>query len=1214
MGGGAYLTNRNINNNLALNNKQEQEVDPIQSAINSVTTSTPITPTAITSGVDSLDQAITPIASDRTTTQLFSDYGAAPQQETAAPQQETAVTAVPTQAYDLTNMNQLSQANAQVGSQGQPVAVGFSYDPVTGEYIEDVSAFGVIGDAAFKRYSPEEFNTKYGQALTPFQAQTADPVAPTYNPEDILKQARGLMDVDLANDLNGDGRITSADALAAAKTQNITTPTAQQETSEPVVAPTSWSNGGPPNLNAEGIDLNKKIATNSYGGVLKYSQLPPEDQAVVDARRASEQTSSYTPYKGATALMNEVNYGVGQQYDSPEEALSAFPSFLSGLKEKSVTTDAKFNTKNYDPSEFTMAGVSPVGGVSKRASQKSTIDYLTKNNIPMSKVVDGQTRYLTTGLGSDVLYDILGEETLNKTNGDKGGSYQDTGPVGTYSTIHVDPESPLNNPILNVLGAVIPPLGLAITGVKGVTGETLHAGDWLKLANAGLEQAGAIKPPSAGAGGMGPVDNGVGLFDTTYEQTQNIMEAAAAAGSDGNPAEILIKGFGVTDDALASIGLDEAAFDDSIVDYTGFVEGVEQAASQVANGDSIEDAIKGGVLDYVIESESDIDLGIVTDAIDAVGGFLDDNIFQPILETVEAVDLGSIEDTVRDLGREFDDEVLQEIKGGIEEFAPQVEDFVKTVGGGVIDVVETAGGLTRDVIETVGGEVLTALEPIGSQLEDIAKATGSTVEDVLKGVAGVGEDILSGVGEVGQDVIDALGPLGSQLEDIARTTGSTVEDVIKGVVDVVETAGGAAVDAVETVGGEVIDVVEAVGGNVVDFVETVGGTVIDTVETVGGGIVTVVETASGEIVNVVEKVGGEVIDALEPIGTAITDIAKVTGQTVEDVLEGVGDIAGELSDEIGDAIKAGGDALEDFITPIGETIEDIAKATGSTVEDVLKGVASVGGEIIDEVGEVGQDVIDALGPLGDTLEDIAKATGSTVGDVLEGVAELTSDVAETIVDVVEPIGKAVEEIAKVTGSTVEDVLKGVGDLTEDLGSGLLDAIETGGQALEDFITPIGETIADIAKATGSTVEDVLKGVASVGEDILGGVGDVGQEVIDALGPLGSTLEDFAKATGKTLEEVVSELGGLGEDILGGVADVGGEVIDAVKASGLSTEGMLQSGFAGLSAQQAAEADSARRLAVATRTTDSLFSEFKGFKTEIGGTPQELVQLTQRKRR
>ena len=874
MGGGAYLTNRNINNSLALKNQQEQKVDPIQSAINGVTSTAPVS-----LGVDSLDQAITPLDSSRTTTQLFSDYG-------AAPQQETAVTAVPTQA-------------------------------------------------------------------------TAGLVAPTYNPKDILKQANGLMDVDLANDLNGDGRITSADALIAAKTQNITTPTAQQETTEPVVAPTSWSNGGPPNLNAEGIDLNKKIATNSYGGALKYSQLPPEDQAVVDARRAASVGIPPTTYQGVVGQ----DYGVGQQYETPEEALSALPAYLDSLEQQREVTDKEFNRLNYDPSEFVRAGFSPTpGSVSKGAALDSTIDYITKNKIPLSKEVDGQTRYLTTGLGADV---FRADENFDY----KAGEYKALGPVGTYSTIHVDPESPLNNPILNVLGAVVPPLGLAITGVKAVTGETLHAGDWLKLANAGLEQAGAIEPPSAGAGGMGPVDNGVGLFDTTYEQTQNIMEAAAAAGSDGNPAEILIKGFGVTDDALASIGLDEAAFDDSIVDYTGFVEGVEQAASQVANGDSIEDAIKGGVLDYVIESESDIDLGIVTDAIDAVGGFLDDNIFQPILETIEAVDLGSIEDTVRDLGREFDDEVLQEIKGGIETFAPQVEDFVKTVGGGVVDVAETVGGAAVDVVETVGG-----------------------------GVA----------------------------------------------------------------------------------------------------------------------------DALEPIGTAITDIAKVTGSTVGDVLEGVGDIAGDLSDEIGDAIKAGGDALEDFITPIGETIEDIAKATGSTVEDVLKGVASVGEDIIGEVGDVGQDVIDAL-------------------------------------------------------------------------------------------EPIGETIEDIAKATGSTVEDVLKGVASVGEDILGGVGDVGQEVIDALGPLGSTLEDFAKATGKTLEEVVSELGGLGEDILGGVADVGGEVIDAVKASGLSTEGMLQSGFAGLSAQQAAEAESARRLAVATRTTDSLFSDFKGFKTEIGGTPIELVELIQRNR-
>ncbi|MDB0009280.1 hypothetical protein N9E37_03990, partial [Luminiphilus sp.] len=329
-----------------------EEVDPIQEAISNVAPPiSTVTPTVIAPTVDSLDQAITPIASDRTTTQLFSDYGAAPQQETAV-------------------------------------------------------------------------------------------------------------------------------------------------TAEPVVAPTSWVSGGPPNLNAEGINLNKELATNSYGGALKYSQLPPEDQAVVDARREAGLSSPGTPYKGATALMNEVNYGVGQQYDSPEEALSAFPSFLSSLKEKSVATDAEFNTKNYDPSEFTMAGVSPVGGVSGRAAEESAVDYLTKNNIPMSKVVDGQTRYLTTGLGSNVLYDILGEETLNKTNGDKGGSYQEMGPVGTYSTVHVDPESPLDSPFLAVVGMFLPPVALATTAMKAVTGETLHAGDWMQLATAGFKYYQSKFPPS----------------------------------------------------------------------------------------------------------------------------------------------------------------------------------------------------------------------------------------------------------------------------------------------------------------------------------------------------------------------------------------------------------------------------------------------------------------------------------------------------------------------------------------------------------------------------------------------------------------------------------------------------------------------------------------------------------------------------------------------
>lgn len=303
MGGGAYLTNRNINNNLALKNQQEQEVDPIAAAIRNVSTPVSIvTPMAVTPKVDSLDQAITPIASNRTTTQLFPDYA-----------------------------------------------------PATPEV-----------------------------------------------------------------------------AIAA-----------------PVTGPTPWVSGGASNLNAEGIDLNKQLATNSYGGQLLYSQLSRADQAVVDARRTAEKASSptgATPYQG----VERQDFGVGTQYETPEEALSALPDYLGSLSQLSETADEKYNLRNYDPMDFVRAGfTSTSGSVGKAASVDSAVDYLNKNKVPMSKEIDGETRYLTTGLGSDVLFETIGEEGGLKTKG----GYKDLGPVGTYSTVYVPPVSPLNDPVLQVVGA-----------------------------------------------------------------------------------------------------------------------------------------------------------------------------------------------------------------------------------------------------------------------------------------------------------------------------------------------------------------------------------------------------------------------------------------------------------------------------------------------------------------------------------------------------------------------------------------------------------------------------------------------------------------------------------------------------------------------------------------------------------------------------------------
>ena len=180
------------------------------------------------------------------------------------------------------------------------------------------------------------------------------------------------------------------------------------------VAPTSWVSGGSPNLNSEGIDLNKQIATNAYGGALKYSQLSPEDQAVVDARRKAEQavsTTGATPYQG----VERQNFGVGTQYETPDEALSALPTYLGSLSQQSKPVDEQYNLRNYDPMEFVRAGfTSTPGSVSKAASVDSAVDYLTKNKVPMSKEIDGETRYLTTGLGSDVLFETIGKKVALK--------------------------------------------------------------------------------------------------------------------------------------------------------------------------------------------------------------------------------------------------------------------------------------------------------------------------------------------------------------------------------------------------------------------------------------------------------------------------------------------------------------------------------------------------------------------------------------------------------------------------------------------------------------------------------------------------------------------------------------------------------------------------------------------------------------------------------
>jgi len=79
-----------------------------------------------------------------------------------------------------------------------------------------------------------------------------------------------------------------------------------------------------------------------------------EDIFTLEQPRVS---SPVAPYQGVTRQ----DYGVGEQYETTEEAFSQLPSYLSGLEEKRATTDKKYNRLNYDPSEFVRAGFTSCG-------------------------------------------------------------------------------------------------------------------------------------------------------------------------------------------------------------------------------------------------------------------------------------------------------------------------------------------------------------------------------------------------------------------------------------------------------------------------------------------------------------------------------------------------------------------------------------------------------------------------------------------------------------------------------------------------------------------------------------------------------------------------------------------------------------------------------------------------------------------------------------
>ena len=129
-------------------------------------------------------------------------------------------------------------------------------------------------------------------------------------------------------------------------------------------------------------------------------------------------------------------------------------------------------------------------------SRASLSDYITDNNIPLYKDIDGERYFLNTGadmFGSDA-DTRAGSQFMKELMGTTvGGDYIAGGPVGTYSTVFQPDEGfvsgTLNNPLINLAATFVPAGQLALQGARAATGETLHLGDYIS-AGLSANQAG----------------------------------------------------------------------------------------------------------------------------------------------------------------------------------------------------------------------------------------------------------------------------------------------------------------------------------------------------------------------------------------------------------------------------------------------------------------------------------------------------------------------------------------------------------------------------------------------------------------------------------------------------------------------------------------------------------------------------------------------------
>ena len=400
--------------------------------------------------------------------------------------------------------------------------------------------------------------------------------------------------------------------------------------------------------------------------------------------------------------------------------------------DKAITPEATRKVlTSHDPNRGELMGTSPRGYLLDQQVGDPFIETIRSKQIPLTKKLDTPFELdYDYGYDAENLYmkqpPLLGNTDLQQGFTDKErkeyrdlmkrGSFVDisggTSRVGEYTMAWVeDPPEPsgfskfLNNPVLSVIGAINPVIGLATTGVKLATGEKVSPMEIASGLMTGLNMAGVVKPPVPNVAG----DKGTGLFGSTYGQTQTALNVAAAGDAKG--AAFALVGDDLIKGGLDNVGLDRATIERAGIQYDDFQAGIGKVVSAVAGGAELDNALASGLGTYIREGgtlgsidlpETNIDLGIIEDLAKELA-----NKLEPIGDALSAADT-----VVRQGLSEFDREVLQPAGS-------------KAIG----DVLSSADTAVRQGLSEFDEEVLQPItQPVGDFVEDVGQAIGDAFD------------------------------------------------------------------------------------------------------------------------------------------------------------------------------------------------------------------------------------------------------------------------------------------------------------------------------------------------------------------------------------------------------------------------------------------------------------------------------------------------------